>query len=144
MMNLTVLCRDVFNLVEDFAGVADKWKHRFTTDVLPKIDQGWAIVGNANGGIAEYMPCANCYMYGSEGDLGMGGLCINCSYDEEVTSTFVNFKQIRDSTLSFRNFETFEDFQRYRVVYMNSEARLSERMLEESAVFRQIRMLGLV
>ena len=131
------LNHDCCALIGDFAGFADQWKHRFTTDVLPKIEQGWADVAidDWNGG----MPCPNCYMYGNTGDYGQDGICINCQGDEEIRMTTVSFDQIK-SVGSFRHFHTFEIYKRYRDFYLLTNFSLNPNMLQASPVFKQIQM----
>lgn len=52
-------------LIIEFAGVEEQWKHRFTTDVLPMIDQGIRCTGvDVFEGTLEI--CINCYTYGPQ------------------------------------------------------------------------------
>lgn len=137
---ISIECLDI---IIEFAGVKEHWKHRFSTDVLTKIDQGWMEVGNGNDREYGYIPCANCYMY-SQTDCGDGRFCMNCAHDEGVETSFVNFDQMKGASRSCRYFEDFETFKRYRDVYNNSVVRVTEKMLKNSSLFKQIRMLNAV
>ena len=133
---------ECFNIILDFAGFNEQWKHRFSTDVLPKIEKGWMEVGNGNGPEYGYIPCANCYMY-ADSDFGHAGFCMNCAREDNVLTSLVCFDQmIGGSTIGY--FGNFETFKRYKEVYNNAIVRLDERMLKNSLVFKKNQMLNLV
>ncbi len=142
MKIFTMLDANCLELIVGFEGIAGEWKHRFSTDVLTKIDQGWMEVGNGNDREYGYAPCANCYMY-AKSNCGDGRFCMNCAGDEGVETSFVNFEQIKKD-FSFGYFDNFEVFKRYREVYNSATVRLDERMLKGSALFKEIQMLNLV
>ena len=133
---------DCFNLILDFVGAENQWKHRFSADVLTKIEKGWMEVGNGNDLEHEYIPCANCYMYANS-DFGNGRFCMNCAGDEDVETSIICFDQMLDVS-SIRCFGDFETFKRYREVYNNSIVILTDKMLKNSTVFKKIQMLNLV
>lgn len=142
MKMFNMLDINCLELIVEFAGIKEQWKHRFSTDVLPKIEQGWMEVGNANDPGFGYIPCANCYMY-AKSDCGDGKFCMNCARDDDVETSIVCFDQIKEGTVIgyFGNFETFK---RYREVYNTATVQLNEHMLKESSLFREIQMLSLV
>lgn len=142
MSKLNMLNFDILAIIADYAGVTEQWKHRFSTDVLPKIDQGWMEVGNGNGPNYEFTPCLNCYMY-SRSDHGNGRFCMSCTMDEVVESEVVNFDQMKISR-SFRIFDNFETFKRYRDVYNYTLIRMNDKILQKSTLFKEIQMLNLV
>jgi hypothetical protein len=131
-----------FNLILDFAGIEQQWKHRFSTDVLPKIEKGWMEVGNGNDPEYGYIPCANCYMYATS-DCGNGRFCMNCARDERVETSIVCFDQMMEGS-RIGYFGNFETFKRYRDIYNNSLIRLNEDMLKNSTVFKKIYVMNIV
>jgi hypothetical protein len=136
---LDINCKD---LIAEFAGFTDQWKHRFSTDVLPKIEKGWMEVGNGNDSDYEYIPCANCYMY-AKSECGNGRFCMNCAGVENVQSSIVCFDQM-SKVSNFGHFEDFETFKRYRDTYNSTIVRINERMLKRSLLFKKIQMMNLV
>ena len=82
-----------FNMILDFSDAKQQWKHRFSTDVLPKIEKGWMEVGNGNDPEYGYTPCANCYMY-AKTECGDGRFCMNYARNEDVETSIVYFDQM--------------------------------------------------
>ncbi len=140
MKTFNMLDANCLDLIFEFAGI---WKHRFYIDVLPKIDQGWMEVGNGYGygpgGV--YEPCGNCYMhinFHSEDNR----FCDQCSYMDEIATSFVNFEIMKKKSLMFRYFDNFEAFKIYRdgrasIIRVNKE-------ILKGSTFREIQMLNLV
>ncbi len=137
-----IISIDCLDIIIEFAGVKEHWKHRFSTDVLTKIDQGWMEVGNGNDREYGYIPCANCYVY-AQSCYWNGILCMNCAYDEGVETSMVSFKQIKiHSHMGY--FEDYETFKRFIDVSNTYMIGVSEQMLKNSPIFKQIQMLNSV
>ena len=123
-------------LIAEMAGLKDQWKHRFSTDVLPKLDQGWMMVALYNN-----KPCLNCYMYANSKSGGINGVCLNCQ--DEPDRILTCFDEIRKiSVIDY--FDRYEDYARYRDFYTTTLFSLKKSMIESSLVFQKIQMLNLV
>lgn len=135
-----MLDADTVELIVGFAGIAEQWKLRFTSDVLPKIEQGWMEVGNGSSNPDEYIPCANCYMYANS-VCGNGRFCMNCFGTEK--SSIVSFQQMKELGRVTRYFETFETFKMYRESYNRSIERVTDEVLQASPIFKEMNKLNI-
>jgi hypothetical protein len=142
MKIFNMLDNNCLDMIIGFAGIKEQWKHRFSTDVLPKIEKGWMEVGNGNDSEYGYKPCANCYMY-AQSCCGNGILCMNCANDEGVETSIVSFEQIKVYS-SMGYFEDYETFKRFRDVSNTYMIGVEECMLKNSPIFKQIQMLNSV
>lgn len=92
------------SIIQQFAGVDDDRKLRFTNDVLSCIDKGNRIVGNYYG-----VPCPLCYneieIVGSDG-------CVACGFNStigQVETMVVTYDEYVASIPFFVPYKTYED-----------------------------------
>lgn len=131
---------DCIALIEEFVGVADKWKQRFSIDVLPKIDQGWIEVGMTSAG-----PCSNCYIYGDSEHWGdFKNMCLACANKDTQETMLVNFDQIKKHA-KFGYLDNYEMFQKFKAAASDIDfVFIEDSMLTSSPLFREIQMINLV
>ncbi len=88
------------------------WKHKFDTEVIPKLNKGWKYVAKD-----EYGICMNCYHYGN-------GIDMNCAeslgrrYNNHELNTLMSYEDYKKMSIGPRNkvFEHAIDFERNRIV----------------------------
>lgn len=107
---------DIINLIQDFAGISEMWKTRFSNDVVPKINQNIQTVGLING-----KKCARCYTIKSF-VRGSSGYCAFCEYgnvQKYVEITFDEFsKEIiknwsgEDKIFCLLGFDNYKEIQK--------------------------------
>ena len=92
---------DIINLIQDFAGITQYWKNRFTCDVLPGINKGYKLVAIDRG-----IPCGWCYVV-SMTEKKTFGYCDHCKITNNQFIS-INFKE-------FSNLEITKDIMYWRL-----------------------------
>ena len=125
------LNHDCIALIAEFAGTDEQWKRRFSEDVLPCVEQGYALVA-----MVEDKPCANCYFYGKHDLAGVGGVCMLCVGNADLVQ--VSFADMR-GVENFKKFEKFSDFKNYRDSYHQGLCMITRDDIYRAVLEREVR-----
>ena len=103
---------DIKDIIYDFSDNTQYWKTRFTNDVLPKIDQGYKLVGL----LGKNTICTYCYVYADTG-LKKKSLCMFCEHNTDYIS--INYKTYKtcNSKAVSTKFDTYENYKKWHLHY---------------------------
>ncbi len=83
-----------------------KYKHAFSTEVIPLLLKGTRLVV-----CDEEGPCGNCYYYGDWDNLGSdGGFCANHANHKECDKVWLTFENYKKNSRLNYHFESYEEY----------------------------------